>query len=140
MSLALPHRTIENLAQTTSPEEFKNAILGAIGDLSGVDVMYNMVLLGIYIRPEKTAGGIYRPASNVDEDIWQGKAGMVLKLGPNAFVDDGEYQFHGQKVNVGEWCVFKVGDAWSLEINKVPCRLVRDSGIKLKVKDPSIVL
>lgn len=137
--LVLPHRTIESLSQTTNPEEFKKAIISTIGDLSGVDVMFNMVLLGIYIRPEKTAGGIIRPTDNVKEDIWQGKAGLVLKMGPNAFQDDGEYQFHGQKIEVGEWCVFKVGDAWSLEINRVPCRLVRDSNIRLKVKDPSIV-
>lgn len=138
-NLALPHRVIEGLSQSTSPDAFKKAILSAVGDLEGVDVMYNMVLLGIYIRPEKTAGGIYRPTANVQEDVWQGKAGLVLKMGPNAFQDDADYQFHGQKVELGEWCVFKVGDAWSLEINKVPCRLVRDSNIRLKVKDPSIV-
>jgi len=139
MSVVVPHRTIETLSQATTPEQFKKAILSAVGDLSGVSVMYNMVLLGIYIRPEKTAGGIIRPTDNVKEDIWQGKAGLVLKLGPNAFQDDGEAQFYGQKVDVGEWGVFKVGDAWSLEINKVPCRLVRDNNIKLKVADPSIV-
>jgi len=139
MSVVVPHRTIETLSQSNSPEEFKKAMLRTIGDLSGVNVLFNMVLIGIYIRPERTAGGIIRPTDNVKEDIWQGKAGLVLKLGPNAFQDDDEAKFYGQKVDVGEWGVFKVGDAWSLEINKVPCRLVRDSNIKLKVEDPSIV-
>ena len=73
------------------------------------------------------------------EDEWQGKVGLVLKLGPNAFVDDEDDSFYGQKVDPGEWVVFKVGDAWSLNINGYPCRLVRDSSIKLKVADPNIV-
>tara|TARA_R110000868_G_scaffold48011_1_gene156656 strand:- start:38 stop:460 length:423 start_codon:yes stop_codon:yes gene_type:complete len=139
MALALPDRVIENLSQSNTPEEFKKHVLKVVGDLSGVDVMFNMLLLAIYIRPEKTAGGIFRPTANVQEDVWQGKSGLVLKRGPNAFEDDGEYNFHGQDVKVGEWCVFKVGDAWSVNINNVPCRLVRDSNIRMKVKDPTIV-
>tara|TARA_R110000868_G_scaffold5117_7_gene31649 strand:+ start:644 stop:1066 length:423 start_codon:yes stop_codon:yes gene_type:complete len=139
MALALSDRVIENIAKQNTPEEFKKHILKTAGDLSVADVMFNMVLLAIYIRPEMTKGGIIRPTSNVEEDVWQGKVGLVLKCGPNAFEDDGEYDFHGQKANVGEWVVFKVGDAWSLEVNGIPCRLVRDSNIRMKLKDPTIV-
>jgi len=139
MALALSDRVIENISKQNTPEEFKKHIAKTVGDLSDVDVMFNMVLLAIYIRPEVTKGGIIRPTSNVQEDIWQGKAGLVLKCGPNAFEDDGEYNFHGQKANLGDWCVFKVGDAWSIDIKGVPCRLVRDSNIRMKVKDPTIV-
>lgn len=138
-NLALP-QSIAVLAEFHSPEEFKRHVLGALGDtLPDVEVMFNMVLLAIYIRPEKTKGGIIRPGLNVEEDAYQGKAGLVVKIGPNAFEDDGEYNFHGQTVEVGDWCVFKVGDAWPLSINGIACRLVRDSGLKLKVKDPSVV-
>lgn len=140
MSVVTAYRTIEGLSQARTPAEFKKVVMEKVGDLSGVGVMFNMVLLAIYIRPETTAGGIIRPTENVTEDVYQGKTGLVLKLGPNAFQDDGEYQFFGQKFEVGEWGVFKVGDAWSLEINKVPCRLVRDSSLRLKVSDPNIVL
>lgn len=138
-NLALP-QSIAALAEFTTPEEFKKNVLGSLsGALQDVEVMFNMVLLAIYIRPEKTKGGIIRPGLNVAEDAYQGKAGLVIKVGPNAFEDDGEYNFHGQKVQVGEWCVFKVGDAWPLSLNGIACRLVRDSGLKLKVKDPSVV-
>lgn len=139
-TLVLPRQNIETFAQARTPDEFKELVFKLVGNLSDVDVMYNQVLLAIYIRPEKTRGGIIRPTSNVEEDVWQGKAGLVLKVGPNAFEDDAEYQFHGQRANVGDWCGFKVGDAWSVEVNMVPCRLVRDSAIKLKVKDPNIIL
>lgn len=139
MGVVVP-RTVAEFKQARSPEQFKAMAMQKIGDLSGIDVLYNMVLLAIYIRSEVTGGGIIRPDMNVEEDVWQGKAGLVLKLGANAFEDDGEYSFKGQKVDVGEWCGFKVGDAWSLELNGVACRLVRDSAIKLKLKDPRILL
>ena len=136
MSVVVPHRAIEAVSNSKDP---KKTILETVGDLSGVEVMYNMVLIAQFIRAEKTSGGIIRPNMNVQEDVWQGKSGLVLKLGPNAFVDDEDDTFYGQKVEVGEWCVFKVGDAWSLNVNGYPCRLARDSSIKLKVKDPNIV-
>lgn len=139
MTLAVSSRTVEELSKHTTPDEFKTKVMALVGDLGGVEVLFNMVLIAIYIRPEVTVRGIIRPHQNVQEDIWQGKAGLVLKCGPNAFQDDEETSFYGQNVTPGEWCVFKVGDAWSLDIKSVPCRLVRDSGIKLKVKDPSIV-
>lgn len=135
MSVVLPHRAIKEASQNSDP---KQAILDNAGDLSGVEIMGDMILIGIYFQPGKTKGGIYLPDSVVSEDAFQGKAGLVLKWGPNAFMDeDGE--LYEQRVNVGEWCVFKVGDAWSVQINKCPCRLVRDTAIKMKIQKPDIV-
>lgn len=138
MSVIVPHRAIAAVAKSSDP---KKAIMDQIGPkLDQVHVLFNMVVVGIYIRPEKTAGGIIRPDMNVQEDVWQGKVGLVLKHGPFAFEDDGDSQFFGQKVDIGEWGVFKVGDGWPLEINGYPCRVVRDSSFRLKIDDPSIVL
>lgn len=137
MSVVIPHSAINTVSRAADP---KKAIWEKIGNkLDSIEVMFNMVLVATYIRPEKTSGGIIRPDSNVQEDIWQGKVGLVLKLGPTAFVDDDHNAFYGQKADVDDWCVYKVGDAWSLNINGYPCRIVRDSGIRLKVTDPSIV-
>ena len=136
MSVVIPHRAIEDVSKSSDP---KKAILDAIGDLSGVDLSGDSVLLGIYIRPEKTAGGIYRPQANVEEDVYQGKAGLVLKWGPNAFRDPEDGELYDWRIEVGEWAVFKVGDAWSVSIKGYPCRLVRDTSLKMKIKNPSIV-
>lgn len=136
MSVVVPHKAIEKISAAADPKE---AILELVGDISGVHVMGDMVLLGTFIRPEKTAGGIIRPTVNVQEDIWQGKVGIVLKRGPDAFVDTPDYRF-SETVESGEWCIYKVGDAWSLNINNYPCRLVRDINIRLKVDNPLIVL
>ena len=135
-SLALPHKSIDALARADNP---KKAIQDAIGNLDGVEIIGDMVLIGIYIRPEKTKGGIIRPQSNVTEDVYQGKVGLVLKWGPDAFFDPNSGDLFEQRVNPGEWCVFKVGDAWNVTIKDVPCRLVRDSAIKMKLQDPDSV-
>ena len=136
MSVVVPHRAIERVSLATDP---KAEIFDIVGDLSGVRLMGDTVLLGTYIRPGKTKGGIIRPDDNVAEDVWQGKVGLVLKLGPDAFEDTPDYAFNGQKVAIGEWCIYKVGDAWSLNVSGYPCRLVRDVSIRLKVDDPGIV-
>lgn len=136
-NVVIPARAIQNVSQASDP---KQAILDQVSKfLPDIDVLFNVVLVATYIRPNMTRGGIYRPDTNVQEDVWQGKVGLVLKLGSHAFEDDSEDVFKGQKVEVGDWCVYKVGDAWSLHINEYPCRLVKDSSIRLKVKDPSIV-
>ncbi len=139
MSVVIPHRAIGVVA---SAVDKKRAIINQVGDLSGVDVMFNMVLVAQYVRSNMAGklGLIHRTDESLAEDVWQGKVGLVLKLGPNAFVDDNEASFYDQRVEPGDWCVFKVGDAWQLTIGDWPCRLVRDSSIKLKVKDPSIIL
>ena len=139
MSVVMP-QNVEKLATLDTPEKFKAFILKHMEEpLKSVDVLYNQVLMVIFVRPEKTSGGIIRPFANVQEDIWQGKAGLVLKLGPTAFKDDDTYSFHGQKVDVGEWGIFKVGDAWSVQVAGFGCRLVTDSSIRLKVGNPNVI-
>lgn len=132
MGVVIPRRAME-MARATN---FKDELLSKVGDLSDIDVMHNMVLVAIYIRPERTSGGIIRPDENIQEDLYQSKIGLVLKLGPNAFVDDATTSFYGQKVDVGDWVAYRVGDAWSLTVRDVACRLVGDSQIKLKLKEP----
>ncbi len=137
MSVVLPRGFIARVSQASDP---KKAILEAITPhLKDIEVMYNMVLVAIYIRPEKTKGGIFRPDSNVEEDTYQGKVGLVVKLGPNAFEDDYSFSFRGQRADVSEWCVYKFGDAWSVSVNGCACRLVADSNIRMKVKNPESV-
>jgi len=60
----------------------KKVILDEMGDISKVELFNNQVLVAIYMRPEKTASGILLPGQTRDEDKYQGKAGLVIKLGP----------------------------------------------------------
>lgn len=136
MGVVASSQVIELVSKSKNP---KLEIIKLIGDLTSVDIKFNMVLLATYFRPEKTAGGIIRPDANKAEDEWQGKVGLVMKLGPKAYQDDEDTQFDGEKVDVGDWAVFKIGDTWSLNINGYPCRMIRDSSIKMTVKDPNMV-
>lgn len=136
MALAFSRTTVEKFSQANDP---KKAILDHVGDLSGVEVLSNAILIAIYVRPEKTAGGIYRPGSNIQEDLWQGKAGLILKLGNEAFKDTDQNKFNGYTLKVGDWVAFRINDSWMLHVKNTPCRLVQDINIKLKLTDPSVV-
>lgn len=137
MGVVIPHRAIDIISNAADP---KQAILDFIGDLSGVRVLANRVLVGTYMRPEKTKGGIIRPDANKEEDVWQGKVGLVLKLGTEAFQDGDEYRFaEGDKAKVGDWVAYNVGDARSRTVRGFPCRMIRDSAIEMIVDDPTII-
>lgn len=129
-------RAVSEIAEATDP---KKAILDKLQEpLKSVDLMENMVLLATYIRPAKTAGGVWRPDTNLQEDIYQGKVGLLVKAGPSAFSPDGEYSFKGAP-EIGDWVVYRVGDAWSLNLNGYPCRLVKDIAVRMKIKDPNVI-
>lgn len=133
MALVMPNQSISKISKAADP---KQAIRDAVGDLDTVEVMQNMVLVATYIRPEKTVGGIIRPDSVIDEDIWQGKVGLVLKCGPVAFKLDEDDRFGDVYPGVYDWCVYRVGDAWELTLRGVACRLVADHNIRLIINDP----
>ncbi len=121
------------------PQATAEEIHASIGDLSQVEVMHNQILVGIWMRPEKTAGGIILTEKTVDEDKWQGKVGLVLKKGPMAFVSEGSTDFHDQNVNEGDWVIYRVSDGFSIDINGTHCRLIEDIHIKGRVTDPAVI-
>jgi co-chaperonin GroES (HSP10) len=104
-----------------------------------VDLPLNRILCAAYIGSEKTAGGIIKPTDTVAEDIWQGKAALVLKCGPAAFLDTDQITFHDFTVNPGDWVTFKVGNSSQIELRGYPCRIVTDHYIESKVPDPRMV-
>lgn len=130
---------------TNHEEDPKESILKRLPDLSGVEVFTNRILLAAYIRPEKTKGGII---INTSEDQYQGKAFLVLKKGPSAFVNDDRYDFGGQDVNVGDWVMLRSSDGLSLGIIEanatnntqyVRSRIVQDVQIQAIIPHPDFV-
>src|ERR1700742_479098 len=110
MPLIVPNAAARRVATAADP---KQAILDSVGDLSDLHLTKDDILIGTFFRPEKTAGGIIRPDSDVSEDAWQGKVGLILKLGPTAFVDAPDYSFVWDDTGpfkVGDWVVYKIGD------------------------------
>ena len=134
---------LRELAQEADP---KRALFDALGDMSWYEVFHNLVLVASYIRPEKSAGGIIRPERSIQEDRFQGKAGMVIKIGPAAFADEGHVKFYGVNVNIGDWVIYRTSDALEHFVRRVDapgqgisCRLIQDIHIKGRVADPALV-
>lgn len=127
-----------NLMHEKDPGE---SIVEAIGKeaIEAYDILHNLVVVGVYEAPEKTAGGIIRPDAVKKEDIWQGVAGYVLKAGPAAFKDDEHNKFYGKSVSAGDWVVYRPGDCWLSSINGKPVRIIEDAKIKAKIPHPDLV-
>lgn len=117
----------------------KAELLAQIGDLSGIELFHNQILVAVYIRPEKTKSGIILADVTRKEDEYQGKVGLVLKTGPLAFVDDTRNSFSGQSVKAGDWIAFRTSDGWQLKIGGTLCRMLQDVDIKLRVPSPDFV-
>ena len=124
------------MIHTTDPAK---ELLDKIGSLKGFEVFGNNVLVAIYMRPEKTKSGIILADVTRQEDRWQGKAGLVVAMGPSAFVSDENYNFGTQKVAVGDWVAIFVSDGRQIVINETPCRLVADQHIRIKIPAPDSV-
>lgn len=110
-----------------------------IGNVSSIEILHNQILVAVYIRPEKTRGGIILSDHTRNEDRYQGKAGLVIKKGPLAFVDDDANKFHGQNVEVGDWVFYRVSDGFPLILNGTLCRLLEEVHVKGKIPSPDVV-
>ena len=120
----------------------KQSIIDACGPaLEQFEVFFNYVLVGVYMPPKeaKTESGLYLPEKTKDESMWQGRSCLVLKLGPQAFMDEGDAKFHGQRVDPGDWVVVRAADGQSIEVGGQLCRLYRDTQIIGRIKDPDSV-
>lgn len=120
-------------------EDPADTIRKKIGNLKDIIVHGNYILLGVYERPHKTKSGILLSDQTRNEDKHQGKAGLVLKKGPTAFVSDANYDFKGQDVQVGDWVAIWVSDGRAITVNGQLTRLVEDQHIRLKIPAPDMV-
>lgn len=128
---------LERLSQAEDP---KAALFKELGDISGLqELMGARVLVALYVGPEKTKGGLYRPTSQIKEDIWQSCVGLVIKKGPLAFKDDDKNKFYGQDPKIGDWVTFRPGDGKRIQIKDVDCRSIEDTLIDMVIDDPALI-
>lgn len=119
----------------------RQVILDSIGDLSGIEIAGNRVLMAIYQRPKQTASGLHLADVTRSEDQYQGKAALVLKMGASAFVSDKNYDFRGFRAEPGDWVLIRVNEGKKLDINHAEghCRMALDVDIEAKISDPDMV-
>jgi co-chaperonin GroES (HSP10) len=125
----------------------RQEILDRVGNLENLEVFGSDVLMALYLRPEKTKSGIILADTTRDEDRWQGKAGLVLKMGSTAFVDEEGNKF--RDINVGDWLIFRPSDGFPVTLNAttasssygnaIPCRIVTDIHLRMRVDAPDVI-
>lgn len=127
------------MTHTVDPrDEIRAELRDHLGD---VQPLGTEVLLAVYIRPEKTSGGLFLPANQGPrkEDSFQGKVGLVLAMGEAAFHEDANHRWGTVTPKVGDWVAVNVGDTWAFELGGRRCRVVEDVDVKLILQRPDIV-
>jgi co-chaperonin GroES (HSP10) len=125
----------------------REVILDRAGNLEGVEVFGNDMLVAIYKRPEKTKTGIILVDDTRGEDVHQGKVGLILKMGPTCFLDDEGSKF--RDIKEGDWVVFRPSDGWRVTLNTLrgnsskentlDARVVSDISVRARVSDPDLI-
>jgi co-chaperonin GroES (HSP10) len=121
--------------ETDPAQSLKNDL----GDISDVEVFNNQILVAVYIRPQKTRSGIILTDKTTEEDRYQSKVGLVVKKGPQAFLDKSGEWFKGISIEEDDWIVFRPADGWSIVVNNVLCRMIDDVNIKGRISHPDQV-
>jgi co-chaperonin GroES (HSP10) len=121
----------------------KETVFKDLGDLSGIRVALNQILLAIYKAPDITQGLVILPAKVKDEDVYQGVAALVVKMGPHCYEQTANMDFTWQeedKCQVGDWVMFRRGEGFRVNVNGRECILMlSERGIKLMLDRPDRV-
>jgi co-chaperonin GroES (HSP10) len=127
----------------------KRRIWDKVGDLSEFHVTGNRILVAMWTTEQeyRTKGGVFihSPDTTKDESKWQGRSGLVLKLGPHAFKSDDQVQFTPEECcDVGDWVVLRPSDGVRFRMWGAPCEqecvlLESERGIRSRITRPDIV-
>jgi len=93
-----------------------------------ISIYGDSLLVAIYQRPKKTKGGILLTDEYLEEDLYQGKVGLVLKVGPYPADELDMKWFNGRPPQVGDWVTFRASDGISFGLldSKGDCRFLKD--------------
>jgi hypothetical protein len=128
-------------------EDTKQEIWRRLGDIEDIELLFNDVLVAKYIR-KKVSKNLDAAPETQREDQWQGVVGMVLKLGPTAFVDDEHTKFPKwtKAIMPNDWVVYRSSDGWDKDIapaegyHAVKCRVIQDGHIRMRTRYPGRLL
>lgn len=106
-------------------------------------------LVAVYMRggdgkDVKTAGGIILTEKTTAEDEFQGKIGLLMKVGP-LFYGRGEGEdsnaafFGDHKPKVGDWVMVRVGDTFSFKVKDQKFRMCEARALRAGVNKPDVI-
>ena len=121
-------------------DELAKDITDKLGDAPEITLSDTLVLVAIFTGKEMTKGGIIIPDKAMRENVYQGKAGLVLKVGPMAYKDGTNYAFGGFAVKAGDWVAFRPAECeMHLQIKGYDCRIFEDQRVRIKLEHPQDV-
>lgn len=137
----MPAITPSKLRAMSDADDPKQAIWDAIGrkNLAKIEVLGSRLLVGTYIPKGKSAGGIIFADKTLDEGLWQGSLGLVLKKGESCFKDDDMHKFYGADVEVDQWVLFRYSSGWEQHFNGASVRFLPDTEVIAVVADPELI-
>lgn len=117
-------------------------LLREIGDISGIEVFNDRILIGIYRHEGVTKGGIITSTKTEDESDYQGKVGLILKVGP--LVNAGEKAAgRGAEFKIGDWVVVNPSSGLSMHGgshgSKRMLRMLVERDVHMRVKSPDSI-
>jgi hypothetical protein len=116
---------------------YAREIVDRVGDLGSWDVHLNDVLVAIFERTK--IGNILIDDKSQMRDQFMAKGALILKLGPGVDVDDSVVQFHGRRLEVGQWVAFMPTDGWPIKILGQQCRMIPDNRIRMTIPSPDLI-
>jgi co-chaperonin GroES (HSP10) len=148
-SVAAKIRPTKVLGYVTDPDTLfeaeKKLIWDAVGDLSDIRIPLNRILVALWITKEerRTESGliIHSPDSTKDEHKWQGRSGLVLKMGPHAYQSDDQVTFLSEdRCDVGDWVLLRPSDGVRINFYQHECVLLEsERGIRAVLNRPDLV-
>src|SRR6202043_2873292 len=88
--------------------------------LDGLTLHRNQILIAKFIREK--VGSIHLSTKTQTEDQYQSKVGLVIRLGPLAYVDDEVIKFEGwadEPIKINDWVWYRAADGLDLDITPV---------------------
>lgn len=131
------------------PKEFfereKADIVARLGDTSGVRIILNRIWVAVWVRPDHKDLGegrkLFYTENARNEDVYQGNAGLVVKMGPLAYQSDDQTDFGGETCKVGDWVLYTRQSAgMRFKYHGVDCFMMEtEKAIKAVLDRPDMV-
>ncbi len=133
---------VEQLVYNLGEEDPKDVVLKRLGNvLDSLPALFGpRILVATAPTPVKKSTIIQTQTARdkaIEEGRWQGKCGLILKIGQGAFETDPRYpsyEWRGPKAAVGDWVYYRTSDAWETGLRvsdgiAISARIIWDSDI-----------
>jgi co-chaperonin GroES (HSP10) len=113
----------------------RRALTESVGDISGFVLQGQRILVATYIRPAVSKGGVHMPDRTLAEDRYQGKVGLVVKVG-QGIPEPPLY-------SVGDWVTYRASDGFEMffvdanGLDGTPCRVLDELSVIGTIDDPA---